>query len=224
MPSVSAPESTPPEMDRGSVLMIAATNVLALAVAWWQQWSLLLLLWPYWVQNLVIGWYSGRRILALQRFSLEGTQGFHGGSDEQIKRNTVRFFAMHYGLFHFVYFVFLMMFTAKGLPHQAPDLVSWHDVVWIAFLGLSFVFTHRSSFRRNIESDRRGCPNIGTLMFLPYARVVPMHLMILLGLQLGFTGAVLLFGVLKTAADVLMHWVEHRVLASARGTAPKLEL
>ena len=210
--------------DRGSVWMIVFANALALAIAWWQHWPMLLLLFPYWVQSVVIGWYSGRRILALERFTTEGTQGFTGDSDKQIKWNTVKFFAMHYGLFHFVYLFFMFIGVKTGkMPGgmQVPEITRT-DAVWVAAIALIFVLTHRTSFRRNLEHDRKGCPNIGTLMFLPYARVVPMHLTFILGLSMGYTGAVLFFGILKTLADVGMHWVEHRVLgAPAR---PKLEL
>jgi hypothetical protein len=163
-----------------------------------------------------IGWYSGRRILALERFSTENTEGFTGGTDEEIKRRTAKFFAMHYGIFHLVYLLFMLSFVGAGkLPgglQVAP--ITGNDVAWIAVASLIFVLTHRASFRRNIEHDRHGRPNIGALMFLPYARVLPMHLAIILGLILGHAGAILLFGILKTIADVGMHWVEHRVLAA----------
>lgn len=205
-------------VDRGSVWMIVLTNAAALAVAWWQHWPLHLLLWPYWIQSVVIGWYSGRRILALERFSTEGTTGFAGGSDEDVKRRTVRFFAMHYGIFHLGYLFFLYMFHRTG---RFPDL-GGVDAACIAVLGASFALTHGVSFKRNLENDLRGRPNIGVLMFLPYARVVPMHLTMILGMQMSFTGAVLLFGTLKSAADLLMHWVEHRILATP--ARPKLEL
>jgi hypothetical protein len=57
-------------------------------------------------------------------------------------------------------------------------------------------------------------------MFLPYARILPMHLTILLGDQpgAGDANAVLAFGALKTVADVLMHQVEHRVLRRSSAT------
>ena len=212
--------------DRGSVWMIIITNVVALAIAWWQHWSLPLLLWPYWVQNVVIGWYSGKRMLALERFTTEGTSGFTGGSDEEIKRNTVRFFAMHYGLFHFGYLFFLFIFASTGkMPGNQPyPEVTGADAAWIAGVSLLFALTHHASFKRNLESDRKGCPNIGTLMFLPYARVVPMHIMIILGLASGYVGAILIFGTLKTLADVGMHWVEHRVLSTPEKATPKLDL
>ena len=202
--------------DLESVLMVVFANAAAIAVALWQRWPLNLLLWTYWLQSVVIGWYSGRRILALQRFSTEGTSGFTGGSDEEIKRNTVKIFAAHYGIFHFVYMFFLFIFQTTG---KAPEMTGT-DAAWILALGAMFALTHRASFKRNLENDMRGRPNIGTLMFLPYARVVPMHLTFIFGIQMGFTGALLLFSSLKTAADVLMHVVEHRILAKPAPPGP----
>ena len=74
----------------------------------------------------------------------------------------------------------------------------------------AFAVNHLFSLRYNIEVDRAGHPNIGTLMFTPYLRILPMHLLIVVGLHLG-TGlaGMLLFVLLKTAADAAMHLVEH---------------
>lgn len=59
------------------------------------------------------------------------------------------------------------------------------------------------------------------LMLLPYARIVPMHLTIILGSTLAGDSALalLLFASLKTGADVLMHHVEHRVLRRSAASA-----
>ncbi len=65
--------------------------------------------------------------------------------------------------------------------------------------------------------DAQGTPNIGTLMFTPYLRVVPMHLTIVFGaVALGSTG-VLVFGGMKMVADVAMHVAEHRLLTRRAG-------
>ena len=48
--------------------------------------------------------------------------------------------------------------------------------------------------------------NIGAMFFLPYARVVPMHLMILMPQFLHISGNAI-FLVLKTLADVIMYAV-----------------
>lgn len=195
-----------------AVYGILASNALTLAVALWQDWPLVLLLWPYWLQSVVIGWYARRRILALTRFS---TEGFRiGGSEveatEATKRSTANFFAIHYGFFHFGYLVFIAVVGAVGMFGRAPGL---SDFGLIALLGVAFWWTHRDSHRRNLAADVAGEGNIGTLMFLPYLRVFPMHVTIILGGMLsGGSWALLLFTALKTVADVLMHVVEHRWL------------
>jgi len=189
-----------------TVALIVLSNAVAIAVAWRQHWSLMLLIWPYWIQNVVIGWYNYRRILALKRFVPDGQVT---GSDEYVKQWNAKFFFYHYGGIHFGYFLGLVIYTQVKLVD-----ISLLDVACIAALGVVFAFTHRTSFKRNLENDLRGCPEINTLFFLPYLRVVPMHLMMVIGLSLGYTGAILLFGTLKTIADVAMHIVEHRILGA----------
>ena len=200
--------------ERGSVAGIVVANLVTLAIAWWQQWPLALLLWPYWIQNVIIGWYSRRRILELRQFSLEGTGGFSkpGWSDDDIRRETAKFFVIHFGFFHLAYFFFLFAYTFGSR-------MTGLDAVWILALALPFALTHRASYLRTRELDREGRPNMGMVMFLPYLRVFPMHLMILLGMALDAGDAILLFGALKTGADVAMHALEHRILA-AGGAKP----
>ncbi len=55
-----------------AVYGIIGANVLTLIMAVWQHWSLLGLLWPFWIQSVIIGWYARQRILKLQQFSTEG--------------------------------------------------------------------------------------------------------------------------------------------------------
>jgi hypothetical protein len=199
------------ESTRSLVVVNAATLVVALGLGWPVQ----ALLWPYWIQSVVIGYYSRRRILALGRFSTEGfTVNDHPVSPTPAtQRSVANFFALHYGFFHFGYLMFLIQ--------QSGEWRWWDVLGWLA-LGASFAWNHRLSFQQNVAADRQGSPNIGTLMFLPYARVVPMHFTILLGGTVagGGPGAVLVFGALKTLADVLMHHIEHRVLQRQRMALP----
>ena len=200
--------------DPSGILGIIATNVLAIAIALWQQWPLVTLLWPYWLQSVIIGWYSRKRILALHDFSLANTSGFDRGTPEATKRSTARFFVMHYGTFHLAYALVLWSATHGKVHGVAPYHVEALDIVWMAVLAVSFVVTHRAAYRRIMAADEHSKPNIGGVMFLPYLRIVPMQLTIILGLGIagGHTGgAVLFFGALKTAVDALMHWIEHRI-------------
>ena len=199
------------ESTRSLVVVNAATLVVALGLGWPVQ----ALLWPYWIQSVVIGYYSRRRILALGRFSTEGftVNDRPVSPTPATQRSVANFFALHYGFFHFGYLMFLIQRSGEW---------RWWDLLgWLA-LGASFAWNHRLSFQQNVEADRQGSPNIGTLMFLPYARVVPMHFTILLGGTVAGSGpgAVLVFGALKTLADVLMHHIEHRVLQRQRMALP----
>ncbi len=90
------------------------------------------------------------------------------------------------------------------------------DVLIFIGLGVTFWYSHRASHLEHVRADLAGRPNLGTLMFLPYARVIPMHLTIVIGAQIA-SGALWLFVALKTVADVIMHKVEHRTL---QGGAP----
>jgi hypothetical protein len=231
----TVPSAYEPPGDR-AVWGILFTNVLVIAGAMVSEGGLLLLLWPYWCQSVVIGLYARRRILALRNFS---TDGFKINDQEvdatpATARKTGNFFAIHYGFFHFSYAVFLLAFTAMGgesgvVPMTIENtgevvevpmgVVGGWDALWIAALAFSFWQSHRGSHREHVDADLRGNPNIGTLMLLPYARIIPMHLTIILGAFLGGAGSILLFGSLKTAADVVMHKVEHRMLQRARTTA-----
>lgn len=66
-------------------------------------------------------------------------------------------------------------------------------------------------------------PNLGTLVFYPYLRIIPMHLTILWGTQMG-GGAMLFFMLIKTVADAGMHIVEHNLFRQpARKTTPKIK-
>jgi hypothetical protein len=198
-----------------STRSLVAVNVVTLAVAWWLDWPVATLMWPYWLQSVVIGYYSRRRILALGRFSTEGftINDQPVSPTPETRRGVANFFALHYGFFHFGYLCFLLV--------QAPAL-AWWDMLGSLALGCSFAWNHRESFRQNVLADSEGTPNIGTLMLLPYARILPMHFTIILGGTLAASGpgSLLIFGSLKTAADVLMHYIEHRVLQRSQRVLP----
>jgi len=205
-----APPGIEPPRHATAVWGIVAANGVTLAMALLLDWPLGSLLWPYWFQSVIIGIYARRRMLALRRFSTEGLKMNNQAVDPtpDTQRRMAVFFVIHYGFFHFGYAVFLMVLARFRLA----------DLPWIALAVIGFVLSHERSFRENLARDLAGCPNIGTLMFLPYARVVPMHLVIIAGA--GFIGGsskiVLIgFAALKTGADLLMHHVEHRVLAKS---------
>jgi hypothetical protein len=200
-----------------STRTLVITNVSTIALALIFQWPIGSLLWPYWAQSVIIGWFSRRRMLALGHFSTDGFEvnGAPAEPTYETQRSTANFFTLHYGFFHFCYFIFLI-----GLASN----LSWVDWAGVAVASVAFAYNHYESYRRNIEADAEGTPNIGTLMFLPYLRIIPMHLTIIIGGAImqshASAWAVLLFGGLKTFADVAMHIVEHRILQKNAANPP----
>jgi len=192
---------------------IIASNLATLVAALLQGWGMIQLLWPFWGQSVIIGYYSLLRIRKAAGWDLRYPL----------------FFLAHYGGFHAVYLMFLIALTqssdAQGLvpvntntgdPMQlyAGTYTPLDGVIYLALI-IGFWLTHRASHRRYLDADLRGDPSAQKLMAMPYLRVLPMHLTLILGAFLGGPGTVIFFMLLKTAADLLMHRVEHRLLGAA---------
>jgi hypothetical protein len=195
-----------------SVVPLLFSNLLTIAWALFEEWRIIDVMLVYWVQSVVIGYFNFRRIMDLQQFS---TKNFTINDRQpqptpETRKSVAFFFALHYGLFHAVYLGFIV-----GQEFGEIGLSS----IGIVACVVAFVFNHRYSYRYNKDRDSQRVPNIGTIMFFPYARIIPMHLTILLAASLGNESVkiLLMFLLLKTAADVIMHMVEH---ADARQKKP----
>ena len=190
---------------RNLLLSNAATLGAALVLHWDLGW----LLWPYWIQSMVVGWYARRRMLALDRFSTEGftSNGRRVSEDDAGKRSTANFFVLHYGCFHLAYLAFLCK------EHPVADLRS---ATMLFACGVSFVLSQRATYAIQHAADLRGRPNLGNLMFTPYLRVVPMHLAILAGVNATGSVALWVFCGRKTASDLLLDRIDrHMAIRSA---------
>lgn len=116
--------------------------------------------------------------------------------NEQGKRSTANFFVLHYGGFHLGYLVFLLA------EHRISGL--W-DMAILFACGVSFVLSQRNTYAMQHAADLRGRPNLGKLMFMPYVRILPMHLGIIFGSGLGGgVFSLVLFTALKTLADIAL--------------------
>jgi len=224
--------SSGPQTDH-AVRGILVANAVTLAFAVWQGWSVLQLMWPFWAQSVIIGWYARQRILKLASFCTEGLRINHQPVEptRATQLTTANFFALHYGFFHFIYAFFLLAMTLttdgagsievtnESSGEQFPVYIGHvHalDFVIFAVLALGYVKAHRASHQEHVASDLANTRKLGTLMMIPYLRILPMHFTIILAFALG-SGALWLFMILKVVTDVMMHKVEHRML---QGPAP----
>jgi len=198
-----------------SLVVLIAANLAALAVAYGTGMGLRNLMLIYWIQSVIIGLCTVARIVSLASFSTDNFRmnGQPVEASAATKRRVAFFFVVHYGIFHAVYLVFVAFGPQRGGELGSP--------LGYVVCALVFAANHGYSLLHNLRRDAQGRPNIGTLMFLPYARILPMHLTILAGGALfGGAFAFFLFGILKTLADVVMHAIEHYVLGARRLAPP----
>ncbi len=197
-----------------SGLWLLGANLVTIVLALYEGWDLTELMLIYWAQSVIIGYYNFRRILDLKRFSTENFElnGSRPPETVQTKRKTAAFFALHYGIFHVAYLSYLI-----GGEQQFRG--SWLMLIVCTAV---FYLNHKYSYFHYRDQDQNRKPNIGVIMFFPYVRIVPMHLTIVLGNAAGPTtsSSLLLFLVLKTAADVAMHLIEHRRWRPNNGVEP----
>jgi hypothetical protein len=191
-----------------SALFLVLSNIATITLAVYEKWRWSEVMWIYWGQSIIIGYFSWKRIRCLKNFSTDGftVQGRDAQPTKATQRDATRDFAWVYGSFHAVYGVFLCIVSA------IEATLSRNDVVGILSCIILFACNHRFSFHRNVESDLRQRSNIAFLMFFPLARILPIHLTVAVGFQFRnrTSGILLFFLCLKTIVDLFMHLIEHR--------------
>jgi|SRR3989344_4934717 len=184
-----------------SLVSLLVSNVTIIILAIVENWDVATVLWVYWMQSVIIGFFQFLRILSLKQFSTEkftiNNQPVQPTQNTKVK--TAFFFAFHYGFFHFIYAVFLFtLFTRQPL-----------DLSYLFIGGLIFFVNHLFSYRHNKLLDEQKVQNIGKLMFAPYQRIIPMHIIIVFGAALG-QSTLIVFLLLKTVTDLALHMIKHR--------------
>ena len=116
-------------------------------------------------------------------------------STAKTKGCAASFFAVHYGTFHFAYGIFILVYSKLAIDFRFV-------LIGLAAFSLNLVV----QFIRNKQWQQTHSVNLGAMFFLPYLRIVPMHLMIL-GPAFLHWQASTIFLVLKTAADVIMYLI-----------------
>src|SRR5436305_80945 len=126
----------------------------------------------FYIQSVLIGVFNFFDMLTIKQFA-EGDFKLNTQSvatKAQSKNGCgASFFLMHYGFFHLVYLFFLVtLVNIKQL-----------DFRFIEFSFFIILATCISGFVQNKIRNRNEDVNITAMFFMPYARIIPMHLMIL---------------------------------------------
>lgn len=188
------------------------TNLITLILAIIQKWNIGDLLWIYLIQSIIIGFFNVVKILSLKNFS---ATGYIIGDKEakptkKTKTFSALFFAFHYGLFHLIYALFLRDFLTLEF-----------DKFLILKMSTLFFVNHLFSFFYNLKNDQK--INIGKLMFLPYYRIIPMHLTII-GAGVLFIPASVLIGLFLVVTHLFFGTIDPTALLSIIGSMAGITL
>ncbi|MFH0863301.1 MAG: DUF6498-containing protein [Candidatus Altiarchaeota archaeon] len=215
-----------------SAVSLAASNLFVILLAVLEGWNLMTVLWVYWCQSLIIGLFSLLRMLSLGDYSTEGVEinGLPLTPSSAVKAWVTVIFIIGFGFFHAAYAVFLLF----ALSDMGYRILSG-EIPWMLLAVAIFLVNHGFSYIHNVREDSSKRLNIGVVAAIPFARILPMHLTIIasgfiyvggiflsMGLYLvglgstadylsmaGPTLLLILFQLLKSAADVRMHQIEH---------------
>ena len=147
------------------------------------------LLWIYWCQSVLIGLFT---FLEMISASQTETGDFKINGAPPGKGCAAWFFLGHYGFFHFGYLVFLA--TQNGFSRI--------DIRFFKIAMLCIFFSQVVFFVQHKMQYRQHPPQLGLLFTMPYLRIIPMHLTILLPSFLGWQPS-LIFIVLRSVFDVV---------------------
>ncbi|NMB80157.1 MAG: hypothetical protein GYA23_13795 [Methanomicrobiales archaeon] len=204
------------------VIGLIIANLVTIGLAILQNWDTATILFTFWLQSIIIGLFSAVKLLtadtALLAEELGKAEEWTGrgpvasrGRVWTYKILVAGFFLFHYGLFHlFYYFLFFYEGEFGPVEYMAG---SGGIICGIFFL------SHLFSFLFHNRTEKRGGDYMAMAILIPYNRIVPMHLTMIIGgmiaafLQLIGIETVLpllvVFLLLKMYMDVRMHIVLH---------------
>jgi hypothetical protein len=209
-------EVTPP------VITLLCSNIITIVLAVAGNWDAATVLFIYWAQSIIIGIFTVISLIRADTAAL--TADISRSAEENVSVGMMNryfaryykyfiagFFTLHYGLFHVVYYEFIVDSGFFGVvDFSSPE-------VW-ASCGLFFV-NHLYSSLYYRHDERKGGGYIAEEFTYPYSRIFPMHLTIIFGAiivsVLSAAGiestlpVVVLFLVLKVYADLMMHIKKH---------------
>ena len=180
-----------------SDISLIIANIVTIVYAYRFHWQIGDLLLVYWLQSIIIGIFQIIKILGVKNSNAEGFIGDDSHprpTTDKDKRQLALYFAVSYGLFHLAYFLFLFS--------------SFRDLKGSLILGGVFLLNHLFSFFINWRKDSLRRQNLAYIFLQPYARIIPMHFFILFGVFFAWI-PIIYFQVLKTAADIISHNIEH---------------
>ena len=216
--------------DRSTQTLIAV-NLINIVMAVIFKWSIYDVMLIYWFQSVSIGIFTFYKLYSYPMEQIE--REISGDKPLEVNDLAVTnprlakifiagFFAMHYGLFHLVYIIFIVGFANReGFP---LDLIGGLAGALLFFANHFYSYLFYKDEDHNITETEPGITHrsiglsIADIFSKPYTRIFPIHLTIMAGAAISHlaTGGqfqnifiLLLFMGLKTFMDVTAHKKKH---------------
>jgi uncharacterized protein DUF6498 len=207
------------------------TLVLANGLATWEfvanNGSIIEVLWIYWLQSVIIGIINVVRILTtpLRPLNLKTTPDANpfdalltnGPAGLLMRIGVAGFFTFHYGFFHALYAVFLTVLSNPSNSISLTESTATNDPVFTGTISLLWLMVNAAVFavhhiftfiieRKQLQQNPKDAPSLDEVMGRPYGRIIPMHLIIIIGpmisIYFGNSMIFIVFIILKTALDI----------------------
>lgn len=212
-PPSSAPAS-PRAATRWATWSLIAANAVPLIGVLCFSWSIFVVIFAYWMENLVVGFWNIARMLTAR-----GPRSPLG-----LKLFLVPFFCVHYGGFMLVHGLFVVVMFGGGFGGNPfttlADAFARHRGAFGATL-LALMVSHGVSFAVNyIAKGEYRTASLPSLMARPYVRIVVLHITIIVGGGLALllnlpNAAMAILVILKTLIDLHGHRKEHQKLQAS---------
>jgi hypothetical protein len=185
-------------------------NFIPLLGVIFRGWDVANILHLYWAENLAFGLITILKILTNRHPS--------AGFPEKVFMAV--FFSVHYGMFCYGHAMFVFGgLIDGGFFNASTEARAYLHSHWFVVLG--FFASHLVSYFYNYlgKGEAAGMEPI-KVMFLPYGRIVILHVTIIFGgmavMALGNSTALVgMLVIVKTAGDLMLHFREHRVTQGA---------
>ena len=190
---------------RLSFITLVLSNLIPLVGVWffgWDRWSIVFL---YWTESAVIGFYAILKMLLAKGPPKKLTRGLGAK-----KPFIIIFFMIHFGGFMMVHLALLtgahvLFATITGLKQSTSDL--WNPMLIGGFsMMLSHGYSFITNFRRGREYER---VTAGEVMISPYPRIILMQLVSFFCFILFAPEIVMVL--FKTVFDAIGHMLERRM-------------
>lgn len=190
-------------LSQQSAIALILANIIPLIGVLYFDWQLFVLVFLYWLENVVIGAFSALKLLS----------AYQAPFPEKIFK--AGFFSAHYGFFCFIHGSILLSLFGNGnySSLHLTKIISDNEL-YIALVAL--IISHTFSFLQNfILNEERKQLSLSDLMAAPYKRIIVLHVFIIVGaLILTKFGesqfGLLSLALLKITIDLIAHQSEHK--------------